>query len=302
MSTLYKIFFTIAVVTMIVCAGIIAIFGFNLGNDFKGGSLMEVEFTLQSNGAFEFISKPTIEQFKEVIKNTLGDNLTIVKTGDYGYLIKADAISEPEHQQLLGEIKNNLGAFEEKRFDSVGPNIGKELKNKSIAAIVVTLIFICIYLAIVFKKVGRVINPWTLGVGAILALLHDLLLPFGIFALLGKLNGMEIDASFIAVALTILGYSVNDTVVVYDRVRENILKKEPGTFDQIVHKSVKQTISRSINTIIAVLLSLVAIYFFGGTSLKNFSLAMIIGIISGAYSSIFVASPILMLFHKEKKK
>ncbi|TSC90073.1 MAG: preprotein translocase subunit SecF [Parcubacteria group bacterium Gr01-1014_2] len=177
--------------------------------------------------------------------------------------------------------------------------MGSDLKKKSVIAIVAALILISIYLAIAFSKIGGTISPWVLALGAIVALLHDLLLPMGIFVLLGKFKGVTIDAPMIAVALTILGYSVNDTVVIYDRIRENIIKKTSGSFNEIIHKSIKQVLYRSISTGFCAILMMISIYFFGGSSLKNFSLAFIIGIASGAYSSIFVASPILMLFHKK---
>jgi preprotein translocase subunit SecF len=178
--------------------------------------------------------------------------------------------------------------------------LGSELKRKSIIAITVALILISLYLAIAFYKIGGTVNPLILALGAVVALLHDLLLPIGIFVLLEKFKGVTIDASMIAVALTILGYSVNDTVVIYDRIRENIIKKISEDFNVTVHRSIKQVLSRSISTGFCAILMMMAIYFFGGSSLKNFSFAFIIGIASGAYSSIFVASPILMLFHTRK--
>ena len=186
--------------------------------------------------------------------------------------------------------------MEELKFDSVGPVIGKELKSKSLSAVIIVLFSIIIYIAIVFRKLSRTISGWAMGVAAIVALAHDVIIPVGVFALLGKFYGIEISAVFVAAILTVLGYSVSDTVVVFDRVRENIIKGGGAGegFGAVVHKSILQTLTRSLNTTFTTLLSLMAIYLFGGESIKYFALALIMGIFLGAYSSIFVASPLLV--------
>ena len=191
--------------------------------------------------------------------------------------------------------------MQEKQFSSIGPVVGKELKQKSIYAIVAVLLAVVVYIAFVFRKIGRTTSPWTMGLAAIVALIHDVAIPFGVFAWLGHYYGIEISGVFVAAALTILGFSVSDTVVIFDRVRENILRKgSQGKFGQIVHQSVLQTLTRSLNTVFTVLLSLFAIYFFGGESIRYFALALIIGIFLGAYSSIFVASPLLVWWSKKR--
>ena len=287
MPILYKTMFSISLVLMAVALGLFLTYGLNLGIDFTGGSLLEIRSeTLE------------VKNIKESLERAGINNPAISQTGDGGFLIKMPEIGEEKHQEILAEFRN-FGETEEIRFDSIGSTIGSELKRKSVIAIVIALILISLYLAAVFWKIGQTINPFVLALGAVVALIHDLLLPIGVFAWLGYFHGISIDAPLIAAALTILGYSINDTVVVYDRIRENIFKNPSGDFNATVHKSVKQTLVRSINTTLTTLLAIIAIYVFGGETLKNFSLALMIGIASGAYSSIFVASPILMLFHKK---
>lgn len=287
MPKLYKIMFLISLVLMAAALTLSLIFGLNLGIDFTGGTLLEIRT--------ENLELRTI---RESLENLNIQNAAVSQT-DNGFLIKMTEISEEKHQEILTELRKS-GELEEKRFDSIGSVLGSELRRKSVIAIAITLILISVYLAIVFSRVGGIISPFVLALGAIVALLHDLLLPIGLFSLLGKLRSVVIDAPMIAAALAILGYSINDTVVVYDRIRENVLKNPFGNFNETVHQSIKQTLVRSIITTLTTLFAVTAIYVFGGETLKNFSLALIIGIASGAYSSIFVASPILMILHKQK--
>lgn len=288
MPKLYKIMFLISLVLMTVSLALFLIYGLNLGIDFTGGSLLEVRS-----------ENLEVRSIRNSLEKLEVRNVSISQTDNNGFLIKMPEISEETHQEILSELRN-FGELEEKRFDSIGSVLGSELKRKSIIAIIIALILISLYLAIVFSKVGGIITPWVLALGAIVALIHDLLLPIGVFAWLGQFKGVAIDAPLIAAALAILGYSINDTVVVYDRIRENILKNKGDNFNDTVHKSIKQTLVRSINTTLTTLFAVIAIYIFGGPTLKNFSLALIIGIASGAYSSIFVASPILMMLHTRK--
>ncbi len=274
---------------MVVSLGLFLIYGLNLGTDFTGGSILEIEF---------LESRPQAGEIKEKLDGLNISEVSISTTGESGLILKMPEITEETHQKILTELKK-LGELEEKRFDSIGSVLGNELKRKSIIAITSALIFISLYLAVVFSKIGGQVSPFVLALGAIMALIHDLLLPIGVFSWLGQFKGTAIDAPLIAAALAILGYSINDTVVVYDRIRENVLKNKGEDFNQTVHKSIKQTLARSINTTLTTLFAVIAIYVFGGPTLKNFSLALIIGIASGAYSSIFVASPILMMMHRK---
>ncbi len=288
----YKLFFSISVSAVIVCIVLVAVFGLKLNAEFRGGSLLELEFLSE---------RPSETSIKDVLSGLEIGHYTVVFSGDRGYTFRFGEISEDLHQEIIENIKDKVTPdFEERQFDSIGPSLGRELSRKSLTAIIVATVLISIYLTIVFRKLGTVLNPWVLGLAAFIAMVHDIVIPAGVFSVLGRFRGVEIDPSLIAAALTILGYSVNDTVVVFDRIRENYLR-ERGGFEEIVHKSVRQILSRSINTTATTLLAILAIYFFGGVTLNNFALALMIGISAGAYSSIFVAAPILMFLHKSRK-
>lgn len=275
----------------------LASYGLRLGVDFKGGGVLELSFSA---------GRPEMESIQTVLggAGTLGKDFLFTPSQNNGIIVRTGELSETQHQTILSSLKNAFpkAGLTEQKFDSVGPTVGKELQGKSVKAVIFVLIAIVIYIAIVFRGMSRVLSPWVMGIAAIIALLHDVILPMGIFAYLGHSAGIEVTAVFVAAVLTILGYSISDTVVVFDRVRENVLRKNSQeTFPTIVHKSIMQTLVRSLNTSATTLLSLVAVYFFGGESVKYFALALIIGIIAGTYSSIFIASPILVWWSGRKK-
>lgn len=291
MHKIYIIMFWASISLATTAIVVTLVFGLKLGVDFKGGSVLELEF-VNGRPEVEAIQKSLFD-FKDLLVTPFGTSGLIIRTGE---------LSEQDHQIILGKFKTAFPAsgLEERKFDSVGPLIGNELKNKSITAIILVLFGVIVYIAIVFRKLSRVLPGWAMGLAAIVALIHDVVIPTGVFAFLGHFYGIEISAVFVAAALTVLGYSVSDTVVVFDRVRENVLKggvKEG--FGAVVHKSIMQTLTRSLNTTFTTLLSLAAIYLFGGESIKYFALAMILGIFLGAYSSIFVASPLLVWTNKK---
>ncbi len=292
MQRIYTIMFFFSIALTLAALVAVVVFGLNLGVDFKGGSVLELEFTKE---------RPPISDIQRVLPDASVKDISLSSVGDKGLMLKMGDISEEQHQAVLGRLKDKFpdDEFSEKRFDSIGPVIGSELKSKSINAIIILLMAITIYIAIVFRKMSLTVSPWIMGVAAMLALAHDIIIPIGVFALLGHFYNVEISAVFVAAILTILGFSVSDTVVIFDRIRENVIRnKAREEFGKIVHKSVMQTLTRSLNTTFTVLLSLIAIYFFGGESLKYFSLALIIGIFLGAYSSIFVASPLVVFWAK----
>jgi len=209
--------------------------------------------------------------------------------------IKEVAISDAETDSETG-----IKTIEELRFDSVGPSIGQELKRKSLYAIIAVLLAIVFYIAWVFRKVSKPVASWKYGLTAIFALFHDVMIVLGIFAVLGRFASMEINTAFVAAVLTVLGYSVNDTIVVFDRVRENLPRSDED-FEGTVNTSVNQTLTRSVNTSLTTLLILLSIFFFGGLTIRSFILALTIGVFIGTYSSIFLASPILVVWEKFKK-
>ena len=186
----------------------------------------------------------------------------------------------------------------EKSFQYIGPSVGQELRNKTELAIALALLAITLYIAFAFRKVSKPISSWKYGVTSLIALVHDVLIPLGVFSILGKFYNVEITIPIIAALLTVLGFSVHDTIVIFDRLRENILRRGMNQFEETVNLGLNQTLGRSISTVLTTLLVIVSLYFFGGETLRYFALTLIIGIISGAYSSIFIASPLLVSWYK----
>jgi preprotein translocase subunit SecF len=244
-----------------------------------------------------------VDELGKVVSAVKGvSDVSVSPAGDNGALIRLNDVDEQVHQGVLGAISGEFGKITENRFDSIGPTVGNDLKTKSIKAIIISLLAVVVYLAIVFRKLSLVLSPWALGLSAVMALVHDVLVPIGLFALLCRYLNIEITSIFVAAVLTILGYSISDSVVVFDRIRENVLRfGARENFGETVHKSIMQTLVRSLNTTFTVLLSLIAIFFFGGESIKYFALALIVGVFCGAYSSIFIASPILVWWGRGRK-
>lgn len=266
-------------------------FGLNFGIDFTGGSLLEVEYE----------TAPDIELIKADLEILNLGEFTVQQSEETGVIIRTKSVTETERASI-NEALLKQGAMEETNFSNIGPTIGNELKNKAYVAIIIVIVMILLFISYAFRKAGGEVSAWTYGFVAIVAMFHDVLIPTGVFTLLAHFyGGFEIDALFITAILATMGFSVHDTIVVFDRVRENLTLKNKEDFDEVVGRSLSQTMARSINTSLTVFIVLVAMYFFGGESTKEFSLVFIIGIIAGAYSSIFVAAPLLTLFKKKKK-
>lgn len=273
----------------------IAVWGLRLGIDFAGGALLEVSYTQ---------SRPSVAAVQQALSSVGLKTAQVQPSGDKNLLIRMKDISEEEHRRVRTALENAGGSPEELRFDSIGPTIGKELRNKSLTAIVLVVLMIVLYMTWAFRKVSKPLSSWRYGVIAIAALMHDVIIPTGIFAALGHFLGVEVDTLFVTALLTVLGFSVHDTIVVFDRTRENLLKhRGQWTFDVIVGKSVRQTLSRSINTSFTTMLVLAALLVWGPVSTRYLSLALLLGIFFGTYSSIFIASPLLVSWSiwREKK-
>ena len=225
--------------------------------------------------------------------------ITLQPTGEKGLILRMKDIDEETHQGIL----QRLGDVKEQRFESIGPIIGQELKQKTQLFTILALLVIIIYLTIAFRKVSWPLSSWQYGLITVsIAFFHNLLIPLGIFSILGEVHQVQITIPIIVGLLTVLGYSINDTIVVFDRIRENLLRDREKNFQDTVNSSLNQTIVRSINTSLTVLFVLAAIFFFGGETLKYFSLVLILGIICGTYSSIFIASPLLVSWFNFRQK
>jgi preprotein translocase subunit SecF len=272
-------------VAAIVC---LVVFGLKFGIEFTGGSTMEVNFTN---------NRPSNEQISKSLESFNLGEMVIQSTADKGDILKFKGVDEATHQQILAKLQT-LSPLEEKSFQYIGPSVGKDLRNKTEIAIALALLAITLYIAFAFRRVSRPVASWKYGLTSLIALFHDILIPLGVFAILGHFYNVEITVPIVAALLTILGFSVHDTIVIFDRIRENILKRGSGSFNETVDISLNQTVGRSISTVITVLLVMFSLFFFGGETLKWFSLALIVGVACGAYSSIFIASPLLVSWQR----
>lgn len=287
---LRRLWFTLSGLLVVASVAILAMYPPKFGIDFTGGSLMEVEFVGE---------RPEPVLVSETIAG-LGLGESVAQTvGEKEMLIRLKTLDETTHQQVLSALVAGHGEMTEHRFESVGPTVGDELRSKAVWSIGLVLIGIALYVAYAFRKVSRPVSSWKYGlVTLVVGLLHDVLLPLAAFGLLGRYQLVEINSAFVAAILTVLGFSVHDTIVVFDRIREN-LQKTSGSFEDIVERSVNETLSRSINTSLTTLVPMIAIYFLGGESLRYFSLTLIIGLLAGTYSSICLAAPMLVALQKK---
>ena len=287
-SKIYYIFSGLLILAAIIS---LIVFGLKFGIEFTGGSLLEVEFKNERPSADAIQQKLADLNLGEIIVQPLAQNEV---------LLRFKEVDEATHQAIISKLKE-ISDFEEKQFQLIGPQIGQELRQKTGVAVILTLIAITLYIAFAFRKVSKPVSSFQYGLASLIALFHDILIPLGIFSILGKFHNIEITIPIIAALLTILGFSVHDTIVIFDRIRENLLKRNLPSFEETVNWSLNQTLGRSINTVLTVLIVLLALFFFGGLSLRYFALSLIVGIISGAYSSIFIASPILVSWLKWRR-
>ena len=310
-----KIFYTLSTLLVLFSIFSITRWGLNYGIDFKGGSIIEVEY----QGA-----RPSHDDITSIVKNSgVTSEIVVRPTGDKGYIIRTASLASSTVNVVTANLlsatttagTSTVGTVASttakvsttgatiKRMDTVGPILGAELQSKSITSIILVILAIVLFITFAFRHVSKPVSSWKYGLAAIIALAHDVLVPTGIYAFLGRNGGFEVDALFVTAILVILGFSVHDTIVVFDRTRENLKLDDhhKEAFDKTVGKSISQTFARSINTSLTTILALIALFFFGADATRNFSLILIIGIVLGTYSSIFLGSPLLVTFWKSQK-
>lgn len=287
-----KFFIGLSAFFVAVSIAAVLVFGIPLGIDFKGGSQLEVRYP---NG------RPEIATIKSSL-TTLPDAL-IQPTGDNGISIKTHTITEAEKNAVVATLSKDAKVTEAS-FTTIGPSVGAELKQKAITSIVLVLIAIILFVAYAFRKVSYPVSSWKYGAAVIIALIHDIAIPLGAFAILGHYTGAELDTLFVVALLTTLALSISDTIVVFDRIREHLGAdhKHNLPFEQVVGESLNETFARSINTSLVVLVMVITLAIVGPKSTQLFATVLAIGMFFGTYSSIFLASPLLVLFEKYQKK
>lgn len=296
-------FFLISLVLVGVSIVSLFLYGLKPGIDFTGGTVIELTFT----GA-----RPSMTEMQSVIDESTYGTSVVQPAGEAGYLIRLRYLTEDEHQQLLKAARTKFETTAhdsvaenrvlEESIETVGPTISQTLKTRAVQAVLAVVFAIGAYIAYSFRKVSKPVSSWKYGAAAIVALFHDIIITLGVFSLLGHFLGIEVGVSFVVALLTILGYSTNDTIVVFDRIRENLTRYGSSDFFGLVNRAFNETFIRSLNTSLTVLIVLTSLFVFGGESIKYFVLALIVGIFFGTYSSIFIASSLLVSWHSWTKK
>jgi preprotein translocase subunit SecF len=288
-----NVWFSISALLLVPCIFSLIVWGLNFGIDFTGGSAWEVQFDRDIN----------TESIAKVLADNGHPESTVQQVGssdEHRYLIRMKAMAEGSSEKVtLTQALGALGTLnpDGESLETVGASVGRSIRNRSVLAVAAASVGILLYIAYAFRNTR---NPLVYGVCAIIAMLHDALFVLGIFSLLGHFFDMEVDALFITALLTVIGFSVHDTIVVFDRIRENLLAYPDDTYVEVVNRSIGQTIVRSLNTSVTVIITLLALLLFGGSTTREFVLALLIGVVAGTYSSIFNASQLLVAWDAEE--
>jgi preprotein translocase subunit SecF len=291
-----KIWFALSAILVGLSILAIVTYGFKESAEFKGGTLWEFKVPL---------NQPSLTTVQNEFSNVLHIQNAAISydSAHQEFLATFGITDETTHQQYLKILASTWPSFQELNFESISPSIGAGLLYNAIVAIILVLVGISLYIAFAFRKASRPISSWKYGWITLLTLFHDVSIPAGLLALLGHIQNVQIDSNFIVALLVVMGFSVHDTIVVFDRIRENLLtQRGKAPFETIINNSVNQTLARSINTSLTLILVLIALYFVGPTSLQYFVLTLLVGVTTGIYSSIFIASPALVLVSPKETK
>ena len=290
----YKTFFlTLSAALVALALGAVMVFGLRLGIDFTGGSQLQVAYTT---------TRPEMAEIRAVLDRAGLSDAGVQPVGERSVILKTTTITENEKNALI-KVLSSTESVTQESFTTIGPSVGTELKRKAIISIVLVLVAIIFFVTYAFRKVSQPVSSWKYGLAVVIALAHDIAIPLGAFALIGHFYGAQVDTLFVVALLTTLALSISDTIVVFDRIREHLGtdKASNKPFTQIVGESLRETFARSINTSLMVLLVIVTLAIVGPKSTQLFATVLAIGVFFGTYSSIFLASPILVLFGKPKK-
>lgn len=327
--SLRRFWFTLSGVLVLGSALALIIFGLKPGIDFTGGSLIELEFLNE---------RPAVTEVQDALAPLDLGTIVAQGTGDEGMILRLRFLSEEDHQRILSAVRamsagegmasttvsttsavtlatsSNPNALLtvlplegesdgpltviEKRFETIGPSVSAQLRGRAIRALIAVVTAVILYIAYSFRRVSRPIQSWKYGVTVVVALVHDVLITAGVFAILGRYRGVEVDISFAVALLTIMGYSMNNSIIVFDRVRENLIRHPGEQFSVTVNNAINESLIRTVNSSFMTLLVLIAIYAFGGQSIHYLSLALIVGVVAGTYSAMFLASPLLVVWER----
>ena len=286
-----KIWFILSGIFILISILAIVFWGLNLGLDFSGGVIIEIQTE----------KSPDINIIRNNLKSSNVEAI-VSSSGDKKVLIKTKELNQDKKESFKKNLTDKYGKVEEISYRSVGPTISKDLIRKSVLAIAVASLFIVFFVAYAFRKVSKQISSWRFGVCGIIALLHDALIIIGLFAILGHFLHVEVDSMFITAILTVIGFSIHDTIVIYDRIRENLKKTNNDNLDQIANQSIIEMLPRDLATSFVIILVLLSLYLLGGESTRYFALAIAVGMFFGTYSSIFVASALAVAWQKWSDK
>lgn len=302
---------------IIIIPGIVSLilWGIKPSIDFTGGTLLEIQNSKfkvsRSSGIHDAVDSQSSQtasgqsskdEVRKIIEKENIEVGSINQSGEDTYLLRLKPIDNVQHQKLQGELKKQFGEINENRFETVGPTIGSETTQNAAKAVLIASVAIVLYVAWAFRQIPKPYSSFKFGICAVAALLHDILVVVGLFSLFGHFYKVEVDSLFITALLTVMGFSVHDTIVVFDRIRENLRKMAGEDFALIVNESIVQTLARSLSTSLTVIFTLFALLLFGGESIRWFIVALLIGITSGTYSSIFNAAPLLVVWEERSSK
>jgi preprotein translocase subunit SecF len=292
-----NLFFALTAALTVGALTVLGVFGLNISTDFTGGALIEVRYP---------DGRPATAMLQQSLTDAGLESVTVREAGEDSYIVRAAPLSAEARSAVPEAVKVGETQPVIERLTDIGPSIGSELRTKALIALALVALCIMLYIAFVFRKVSKPVSSWVYGVITVITLLHDLAIPLGAFAIFGYLWGAQVDTLFVTAILTVLGYSVHDTIVVFDRTRENLRRNEEykrkEDFEHVAGRSIQQTLVRSINTSVTTLVSLAALFYFGPEATKDFALTLIVGIIAGTYSSIALATPLLVAYERWKAK
>lgn len=292
-----KLFFALTGLIVLLSIGALFAYGLHEGTDFTGGTLVEVRYTGE---------RPDAKTLSESLNSAGLKGYSLREAGANGYILRAGALSD----KMRGNLESTFSAGSYKatvdRLTEVGPTVGLELRNKALIALALVLLCILLFIAFAFRKVSEPVSSWIYGLIALVTLVHDVIVPVGFYAVLGYFLGAQVDTLFVTAVLTVLGFSIHDTIVVFDRVRENLRLNDDRNrredFAETAGRSLNQTFVRSINTSLTVIVTLLVLFFMGPDSTRDFALTLLVGIIAGTYSSIFLATPLLVTVERWRRR